>query len=513
MDNNYDIMGGKHKLLYLIVFVIALVVFTITLVCPWLYDELFYMFSFSTNKPIGSLGDVVESNNAHYFVQNGRYVAHVLVQFFVCLTNRYVFTVCNALIYVLFILGVIKVSKIKNTDDCLMLIAALVCFCGFQTKFIPTYQINYHWMMAINLLVLYLFFNKANLSGIWLLLSAFVSLIAGEWHEALSVGICCSFFIYAIQHRHSLTLMQRCMIASYCIGTLLLIISPGNHQRLEAKQSGGPVPMQLVFSLFTIIISLKVTYMLIAILVIGKLQKRLMIMRFYKENAFYWHAFFICLALNLYVGVSSNRQLFGMELVALLLMITALREVRNVTLNKVLLFMTLSLAIWVGYYSLTTCIDVSKDYDVIENKYARSKSGLIYHDCVPLKDRPFVVDPCHHISYNEMFHGGIIQYRQRMNIDSVGKQLKILPVALNKLTDNSYIITKSGDVFIVTKNNRQTKAIIKRTISLYGIKIPFSDYSFVPNDATLYFCDNDVEVHLLLKNPFIEVEEVLIEQS
>ena len=81
----------------------------------WLGDDINYQFvftqgdkgSFSTDY-VDSLSDIVSSQYAHYFVGNGRVVAHAIVQLINPILGQSIFAVLNGFAYVLFVFLVVK---------------------------------------------------------------------------------------------------------------------------------------------------------------------------------------------------------------------------------------------------------------------------------------------------------------------------------------------------------------------------------------------------------------------
>ena len=110
----------KRLLSLFILLVLFLYVFYFSANTLWLEDDANYMFKFVINDTptitntsdeyISSLSDVIESQYAHYFVSNGRIVAHTIVQLINPFLSRSVFALFNGLAYVLFVLLIIKLG-------------------------------------------------------------------------------------------------------------------------------------------------------------------------------------------------------------------------------------------------------------------------------------------------------------------------------------------------------------------------------------------------------------------
>ena len=82
----------------------------------WLGDDITYGFIFSNVQPtisgehITSFCDVIHSQRNHYFVENGRVVAHFIVQLIIPFMNKTIFAILNGLAYCLFIYLVVSMG-------------------------------------------------------------------------------------------------------------------------------------------------------------------------------------------------------------------------------------------------------------------------------------------------------------------------------------------------------------------------------------------------------------------
>lgn len=117
----------KRLLSLFILLVLFLYVFYFSANTLWLEDDANYMFKFVINDTptitntsdeyISSLSDVIESQYAHYFVSNGRIVAHTIVQLINPFLSRSVFALFNGLANVLFVLLIIKLGlSLRNNS-------------------------------------------------------------------------------------------------------------------------------------------------------------------------------------------------------------------------------------------------------------------------------------------------------------------------------------------------------------------------------------------------------------
>ena len=180
----------KRLLSLFILLVLFLYVFYFSANTLWLEDDANYMFKFVINDTptitntsdeyISSLSDVIESQYAHYFVSNGRIVAHTIVQLINPFLSRSVFALFNGLAYVLFVLLIIKLglslrnnsrtrtSSVFNHPLAVGFVALMTQF-SLMLKFTPSTAM-YIWMydFVLSYLLLLLFYKPK--SQLWAML-------------------------------------------------------------------------------------------------------------------------------------------------------------------------------------------------------------------------------------------------------------------------------------------------------------------------------------------------------
>ena len=152
-DNMLKKLNTNRKLSVFLYFCIFSVIFLCNVLTPYLVDDFAYSLSFSTEKPLESVQDIVPSLAAHAHTMNGRLTAHFCVQLFSLLPNIF-FDFINAAVFCLVIW---LISSYAN-EKCNNLLTAAV-FCAiwlYQPAFgqVILWQdgsINYLWSIAIAL--------------------------------------------------------------------------------------------------------------------------------------------------------------------------------------------------------------------------------------------------------------------------------------------------------------------------------------------------------------------------
>ncbi len=477
------------KINILICLVCAALVAVLDAVAVWIGDEIIYSFVCLSDKPISNLGDIFLSQYIHYLNVNGRYVAHWLVQFMLGIGGRTLFVILNSLVYIVFIWLVARYAGVSLRRWPLALIIATACIAGFQTKFVPSCQIGYMWMFTLVLAVLTVFFSKSWPKW-WLWWLVPLCLLAGEGQEALNVGVCGALFIYVLQRRARLSGSQWAMLVAFFIGAAFLVLSPGSHSRLDNMQ-GISFLQSLPFSVFVMLTEMRLTWLLVVVLAIALWKRKTTWRDFYRDNSFEIHVFLICLAMNYYIHIYCNRQMFGMELMALIITLRLLKAVANKRLEIVVGVLLAFLVVYIGVTGYNTATRRAAIYDNIQKLYEESNTGIIFMDISDKDSEIDDFDPCDAFDYNrQMLFKNYFRYRAHDN----NKQLLLLPTALKKKPEGNlvYRMSPDGRIYVVCFDKR---FVVKRSLHIFGKRIPISDYC--PNENAAIYGDDEFKIYLI----------------
>lgn len=263
---------------------------------------------------IGSVGDLIESQNNHYFLVNGRYIAHVLVQIFCCWLGPVAFAFCNVAVWILLICLLLKTSGVNTSDWKFWLMTIILVVFTYLFKMVPSTEIGYVWMSAANLLFLSFLFRRG-MSGWWTVPLILFSLIVGNGNETFSSGISMALIYYLIKHGRSLSLQKWLMIAAYGAGAIFLIASPGSWHRIGDTETQHGMGLLIVLT-----VGLPTTLILLSVVTYLCLTGKEKIQILFKDNIFYWIAFGFCLIFCIATGAPSIRSLCGTNLMAIVLL-------------------------------------------------------------------------------------------------------------------------------------------------------------------------------------------------
>ena len=409
----------------LVLIALAVVVFALSVSAVWLGDDTFFSFHLGAGDwmtRIEGLRDIIASQLSYYKTNNGRFVTHCMVQFFCAIGGQQLFAVCNAVVWVLFVLGMARVAGFSLRNNAAALCAiALLSFICFRTQFTPPCQINYIWAMTASMFVAHYYLNMKRISPWAVVPLVAFSFLAGWGQESLSSGMAAAMWIYALCRFRSMQWQRWLMLIAYTVGMLLLCLAPSNFSRLGVS-SLHVTPVAIAYYM-------RVGYLLAAVLLYLLIIKRVPLVSIYRDNAFWFNALLFMLLFNFIVRVYCNRQLFGADAVSLVL---ALRLAGRYSLvpsrGEVMLlsFMAL-LFVQVAVEDLITISHRAAVVDKLQRLYDESPDGVVYCD---ISDE----DYCYH-DEDAMYsvnNWSLIQLSHAWQVQNRNKPLQWRPVAVKQ---------------------------------------------------------------------------------
>lgn len=497
----------RQKIEIAVIFILmAITIFIFSDNSIWIIDSIKYKFNFATGEKIRSIGDIFESQYTHYFLWNGRYVAHWLCQLFVSFFSKEIFSGVNALMYI--VLVVLVIRNVTDSSLSTRLVLSAICLVLFfcDTQYVPPCQIGYIWMAVLVLLFLRLYFNYAKNPRLSLPIYAglfLISMIIGNGHEALNVGVGGALIIFTLTHLRKLTVAQWCMTVGFGIGGLFLCLSPGTMGRTEEMVTSP------IYSVINFFLSLRVTYILLAILIYKLCRRQITLQDFYRDNAFFINAITVLIIFNFMIGVGGTRQLFGIELFSSLLV---LRLLKHQSFSKPVLC-TFLIAL-VGIYTLKY-IEIRKgndSYRQLSEKIAENPTGPFFIDFPAFNP---------YIHPTDIFRYGVYLDFALLSIvwETIGSQdINLIPcypaeaekIFAEPVTNRSYQYLP-GEFMLMQSKSTPKKFTLHRSINLFGIRIPLPPYA-VEFDADSHLNTDDYNILYLPRIlPVIENESVTID--
>ncbi len=316
----------------------AAIVWAMCMRAVWIFDDMEYAYILTDDyipmirhwgndavpRHIESFKDIIDSQIVHWHNVNGRAVAHTIIQWFCGIGGRALFAICDAAVFVAFVILVLwhSRSKIQNVRSVATIV--LLYFISFVTYMTPAFQICCMWMFTLALLWLrFLFDGRRRPAWTWPLLFL-LGLFAGCGNEALNVGLSVAIFLWWLGRVRSVNLQQYVLIIGFALGCALLVFSPGNFARVGRKM----VYPSFIAYFLTLINFLGYTLSfllpLLAIVVWQILRRQSTLKKIYTENSFWIITLVLCLALGVVLGSWANRLFLGAALAAVVLIIRIL---------------------------------------------------------------------------------------------------------------------------------------------------------------------------------------------
>lgn len=354
----------------------------------WLGDDVDYGFFISdsiwdSHGRLDSFEAFLASQGNHYWHVNGRFVAHALVQLFCGVLGQEAFALCNALVYCLFVCLLARTAGVgaPMRHPLVLLCASALTLLTFVTKMMPTTQIGFVWMFAVNLLWIRCYTSPKSYSA-WTVAPLFLlGLVAGNGQEALSLGVSAALVVQFLRQRMRVRPRQWWMAASYWLGTLAICLSPGTLGRASAMHVG--VEQSLIYAFF----ALPALWLMLVVALWMKKRHGLTWRRLWHSNSLWIIVMAVMLAFNLLIGVYSNRQLFGVELAALVVMLRILPRHRFGAWGVALLTVAAALLVCVQCCAASR---VRSQFQAIENQHILKNEKAVRGDRTLASDNMFL---------------------------------------------------------------------------------------------------------------------------
>lgn len=388
-------MPRRKSIIALILLCFGLIIFLFSYNVFWLGDDIFYMYIIrpfcddtfaTTHEPIQTFKDVIQSQNSHYFIFNGRYIVHMLVQLYCGLWGQTAFAVANALAWIIFVLMIISSADKSPSNTCILLFTIIAASVSFSTKMVPTTQIGYIWMGIIIMSFITIYFVRGGWKWYTLAPAIVLSLIAGASHEAFVVGVGGSLFIYLLLNYRYASTAQWILFVFFSLGACFLCLAPSNLTRAGGHNAN------MFMTLVTLATSLRATYLLIIVLLIARFHYKVSLSAIYRDNYFLFNIVEISLLFNLAIGVYCNRQLFGCELFSLILSLKIL-PAKAFRMGWIAPLCVILGLFWCMQFSDVKALHSQKG--LLFEKYPKSADGEAY---IPLHSMSLVK---RHVSYIE----------------------------------------------------------------------------------------------------------------
>lgn len=351
----------------------------------WLGDD------FYNGPGVFSWRDIVNSQIHHYTSVNGRAVAHFFCQLYIPFLGKTLFAISNALVCIGLLLMMAKLCSIPYSNWKMMALLACLILLGFRTKFTPTCQIGFPWMFALVTAFLLILrkFGKDEPNpwkGYHLIWAAPFAILAGWSQEALVIGVGGALGIFAMLNTRRMTPAQWLLLICFAAGAALLCLSPATIGRTDEAHGGSNLLPPFLLSLAKLAFYLRVSYLMLGFVLCLCITKKIRFKEVLSQTGFCWIIWATMLVFNLFIGVYGNRQLFGMEFAAIVIILRLVQiyilpaegkyeKAGSIVLAALMLCVTF-VAVGNGRF-LSHHKAVCK---YIDTSYQASTDGIVYYD-------------------------------------------------------------------------------------------------------------------------------------
>lgn len=225
--------------LYMVGVVIMLGIFyTLVSMYPLYGDDFTYHFVFpECNQIVRDISDVFVSQKEHWYMCNGRFLVHFLVQTFLIYDVVY-FNIANTICYAV-CCGVMArfLSKDFFVRNWWFILISfwLLMPSPASVMFWVSGSLNYLWTSCLILVFLILLLSgnpKKEAAAI------IVGLAAGNGHESMAFGVFVFLFVYAFVFPRKSALFYAALVA-LVIGICSNVLAPSTFSRMESMSAGG----------------------------------------------------------------------------------------------------------------------------------------------------------------------------------------------------------------------------------------------------------------------------------
>ena len=336
-------IGRTKKILFLSV-IVFLTFLILDLQAVKVGDDLGYMFSdrslhSADGKRVESFGDILSTQMMHYRTCNGRFLVHYIVQLMVSMLPGWVGSLLNSLMFTLLWLLTVLCAfgrrhlTVAGGVSVLVLLWIGLPVPGVTMLSLDAFAVNYLWVSVFILMFMvqwgFLISNRVrplpNLSTdkkIFLELAVLLfAVIVGSLQESFSIPLIGGMLITMIIYHKTIHPETHLMFGGFSLGTLVLILSPGNWGRTDFNEASlGDVLLHRLKAMGLELMHTAVVILAVVIvvaLIVGKIRRRNLISFGCRDNFVYITLVFALLLDS--VTFTGVRQLFFPSLLSIIM--------------------------------------------------------------------------------------------------------------------------------------------------------------------------------------------------
>lgn len=319
------ILFKKH---YIIFFIIGICFYLLNQFSPFISDDYFYTFIKGSKRPIESLNDAIKSQMYDYFHYNGRFIIHVIIQYYCGVLGIQIFQILNSICFVFLCIGVTiilhsefhKVGKIN-----ISILFVLLIFCsGTAHIFLGNISgaVNYLWTSCIILyfFVIYSYNKNTNHKTFYHILIFIGGIISGSLQESFTFGLSIALFLYYCYNNKSVSRANKWLIIGFWIGTIICIFSPANFLRLSKTGEGNFDLIAYIVRTYNLILNSGILILLVIVLIFSFFQNKNKTLFFIKHNIIWILSIIFNMAFVILIAYTGPHQLTSIRLFSIILL-------------------------------------------------------------------------------------------------------------------------------------------------------------------------------------------------
>ncbi len=430
LSGNWKLVGAKSnestplsRAIFFIVIGIAF--YLLDRFSLFIIDDYMYAFKYGTYEPIRTLKDILESQYTHYVQHNGRFLVHCVVQLFCGILGIECFRIFNTLFFVAFcgLTTRFVYNTWKSPISSYILVSLIIWL------FIP--RISFTILGNISCCINYLWVGVATISFLIFIQKiqstpkynwyinvgiAFVGMIIGSLQESFSIPISGALFIYYCCNFSKFKGSITWLICGYWIGTLGLVATPANFNRMEMLSPYYGIVgfiSDSIYRMVTILTKYKPLLMFIVIIILLLLKCYDKLIRYFRENIELYLMLIIAFIFPIFVAYTDCRQLFFLGWLIIVLSLKLFSD--YVDKKYIYVMIILFIPIYIGTYMAMR--DLNNKRAMRVDNITKYNNGIVlaeysYNDFVkyPRIIRHYIDvntnDPAPYMQYASMYHTG-----------------------------------------------------------------------------------------------------------
>lgn len=473
--------------------------------CLFYLDDYMYAYKFGTYEPIRTMKDIIESQYDHYFLYNGRFLVHCVVQLFCGILGIEWFRIFNTLFFVAFC-G-LTVRLVYNTWTRPIVYYAVVSL--MLWLFIPRISftvlgnisccVNYLWVGVATICFL-LLWEKIKLSTDQFEVKkvglVVFGAVVGSLQESFSIPIAGALFLYYCFNISKFRGVVAWLVLGYWMGTLMLVFAPANFIRLNATSNYIGIKSFLFDSVYRAITILfdYTPFLIFGIVILIWLIVKNSIAKHLKENNVYYIMLFIAILFPILVAYINSHQLFFAGWLVILLFLRLI----NVSLHNTYIYIMaiIFIPMYIGIYIAMQDISEKRNHRI--DNIINSTNGTVvaeYGDNDLVK-YPRLIRRYINIPMNEIVE--FMNYASLYYTGSIDKFKTVLPCSVELLLDNCSL-----------ENNISEGVYFFSNYNCYVLKLPISKTEYQVNVVKEYPLMSYYGIISLLKDKDLISESIV----